>query len=284
MKTLADIKKCPIDYLYLWASDEFISQLGSKGKIIKKKRYYQYQTLYKAVVENVKKDSAIDSTYDQVTKEIAELIKDTYGLTPGEILVKLAMGEQVAGKDFKNGVFGVGATNSTSFGGTGVTVDSVTGNLMKSGQVLFDFADADMDNFTFIYGQDGRVSGYSTIVNGTQYQVGVSYGDDGTVLGFSPASYSDSNGVYNPDGSSFNSKTGSFWQNANNYIPMINKILDWISSIVNSFFPNRTYLTTENTVPLQTEWVEESDNTGLLIAGGAILAGVILSMDNPFKK
>lgn len=282
MKTLADIKKCPIDYLYLWASDEFISQLGSKGKIIKEKRYYQYQTLYKAVVENVKKDSAIDSTYDQVTKEIAALIKDTYGLTPGQILVKLAMGEQVAGKDFKKGVFGVGSTNSTSFGNTGVTVDANTGNLMKNGAVLVDFSDT--KSSTLIYGEDGIPSGYSAVVDGKQYQVAISLDDDGTVLGYSPVSYSDSNGVYNPDGSTFNSNTGSFWQNANNYIPIINKILDWISSIVNSFFPNRTYLTTENTVPLQTEWVEESDNTGLLIAGGAILAGVILSMDNPFKK
>ena len=87
------------DNLYLWASDEFIDQLGSKANIIKKKRYYQYQALYKAVIDNVSKESEVENTYNQWTGEIAAAIKSTYGFTPGEILVRLALGQQVAGID-----------------------------------------------------------------------------------------------------------------------------------------------------------------------------------------
>lgn len=59
-KTKADVLKCPIDYLYLWASDEFISQLGKVGKTIKEKKYNQYQSLYKTVIENEKANSAAE--------------------------------------------------------------------------------------------------------------------------------------------------------------------------------------------------------------------------------
>lgn len=278
-KTLADIKKCPIDYLYLWASDEFISQLGSIGKKIKEKRYYQYQTLYKAVVENVSKDSDIEPTYLQLTKDIATAIEDTYSLTPAQILVKLAMGEEVAGKYFTGGVYGIGESKPTTFA-NGVSVDPATGNLMKGGAVIYNVNKTPVKDITWIYGKGGAVTGYSVIIEGTQYQV--NFGDSMTDA--YAASYSTANGVYAPDGSAFNAEKGTFWQNANNYMPMINKILEWVSSIVNSFFPNRTTLTTTNTVPVQTEWVEEeSDNTGLIIAGGAVLAGVVLlSMNKPY--
>ena len=78
-KTLSDIKKCPIDYLYLWASDEFISKLGSKARIIKQKKYNQYQALWKTVVMNNESASAdeLQELYQQWTSVIASSIKDT---------------------------------------------------------------------------------------------------------------------------------------------------------------------------------------------------------------
>lgn len=274
-KTLADIKKCPIDYLYLWASDEFIAQLGSKANIIKKKRYYQYQALYKAVIDNVDKDSEIESTYNQWTKELATAIKNTYGLTPGEILVRLALGQQVAGKDFKSGIFGVGEAENvvTDFvDDSGATVDSVSGRISVNGKLVA--------TQTPIYGADGTVTGYSALHKGKQYQSS-KQGDQFGVL-----AYSDANGVYSATGSLLSNESCTFWQNANNYIPMIEQILNWVTSLISSFFPNRTVLTPQNTVPVQTEWVEvENDNTGLLVAGGVALAGVLLiTMKNPFKN
>ena len=271
-KTLSDIKKCPIDYLYLWASDEFISKLGSKARIIKQKKYNQYQSLWKTVVMNNESASAdeLQELYQQWTSEIASAIKDTYGYTPGEILVRLAMGQEVAGKNFKNGVYGVGNTPTTSFvQNSSVQVNPLTGVVMQNG--------LPMQNQTAVYGHDGSVIGYSTQVGGEQYQ---SYFVGGQ---YNALSFSNSDGVQYANGGAFNASNASFWQNANNYMPIINSVLSWLTSIVNSFFPNRTVLTPENTVPVQTEWVEPEDNTGLWIAGGfAVVGALLLTMKNPF--
>lgn len=271
-KTLSDIKKCPIDYLYLWASDEFISKLGSKARIIKQKKYNQYQSLWKTVVMNNESASAdeLQELYQQWTSEIASAIKDTYGYTPGEILVRLAMGQEVAGKNFKNGVYGVGNTPTTSFvQNSSVKVNPLTGVVMQNG--------LPMQNQTAVYGHDGSVIGYSTQVGGEQYQ---SYFVGGQ---YNALSFSNSDGVQYANGGAFNASNASFWQNANNYMPIINSVLSWLTSIVNSFFPNRTVLTPENTVPVQTEWVEPEDNTGLWIAGGfAVVGALLLTMKNPF--
>lgn len=271
-KTLLDIKKCPIDYLYLWASDEFISKLGSKARIIKQKKYNQYQSLWKTVVMNNESASAdeLQELYQQWTSEIASAIKDTYGYTPGEILVRLAMGQEVAGKNFKNGVYGVGNTPTTSFvQNSSVQVNPLTGVVMQNG--------LPMQNQTAVYGSDGSVIGYSTQVGGEQYQ---SYFVGGQ---YNALSFSNSDGVQYANGGAFNASNASFWQNANNYMPIINSVLSWVTSIVNSYFPNRTVLTPENTVPVQTEWVEPEDNTGLWIAGGfAVVGALLLTMKNPF--
>lgn len=271
-KTLSDIKKCPIDYLYLWASDEFISKLGSKARIIKQKKYNQYQSLWKTVVMNNESASAdeLQELYQQWTSEIASAIKDTYGYTPGEILVRLAMGQEVAGKNFKNGVYGVGNTPTTSFvQNSSVQVNPLTGVVMQNG--------LPMQNQTAVYGHDGSVIGYSTQVGGEQYQ---SYFVGGQ---YNALSFSNSDGVQYANGGAFNASNASFWQNANNYMPIINSVLSWLTSVVNTFFPNRTVLTPENTVPVQTEWVEPEDNTGLWIAGGfAVVGALLLTMKNPF--
>lgn len=273
-KTKADVLKCPIDYLYLWASDEFISQLGKVGKTIKEKKYNQYQSLYKTVVENEKANSAAEYTqiYNQWTSEIASAIKDTYGLTPAQILVKLAMGEEVLGKNFKAGVYGIGETAGTTFvQSNDYSVDPSSGMILVNGSAA--------TNQTPIYGANGSITGYSYTDGGYQYQSSYQNGQ------YIALSYSNDSMVQTANGKQFDFTKGTFWQNANNYMPIINSILSWVASIVNSYFPNRTLLTTRNTIPLQSEWIEvESDNnTGLLIAGGVIAAGVLLAtMGNPF--
>jgi hypothetical protein len=134
-------------------------------------------------------------------------------------------------------------------------------------------------NQTPIYGTNGSITGYSYTDGGYQYQSSYQNGQ------YIALSYSNDSMVQTANGKQFDFTKGTFWQNANNYMPIINSILSWVASIVNSYFPNRTLLTTRNTVPLQSEWIEvESDNnTGLLIAGGVIAAGVLLAtMGNPF--
>ena len=71
------------------------------------------------------------------------------------------------------------------------------------------------------------------------------------------------------NGGSYDATEASFWQNAENYVPMINSIVEWVLSLISQLLPgNRTVLTTENTVPKQSEWVYEEKSN----AGGALLA------------
>lgn len=270
--TLADIKKCPIDFLYLWASDAFIAELGSKARIIKEKRYYQQQSLYRAVSDNVKaSDSAeLMKYYEQWADDIAKEIYNTYNLTPGQILIKLALGEDVAGKNFQGGVFGVGGSSDSFVQNSQYTVNPVTGKVMYNGMAL--------PGQTAIYDQNGQVSGFSYTGSNGQFQ---SVYGGGTYSAFS---FSNDVGVQTADGKTLTSDKCGFWQNANNYMPMVDKILTWLMSVVNNFFPNRTVITPQNTVPSQREWVEEDGgNTGLWIAGGAVLAGLLLTMRKPTK-
>lgn len=264
-KTLQSILECPTDFLYLWASDGFIAQLGSKSKIIKQKKYYQYQSLWKVMVENTNSNNQteLQEVYKSWTDKIAAAIKDIYGMTPAQILEKLAMGQEVAGKNFKKGVYGVGNTPTTSFvQNSNYEVNPTTGQIMAGG--------GEIGNPTPVYDANGNVGGYSYQVGNMQFQSAYQDGQ------FVALSYSNADGVQDANGNSFKASNASFWQNANNYMPIVNAVLSWVTTIVNSYFPNRTVLTPENTVPVQTEWVEPESNTGGLIAGGAALVGAAL--------
>lgn len=275
-KTLSTLLQCPTDFLYLWASDEFISQLGSKAQIIREKKYYQYQSLWRTMVDNTQSKNAdeLQKTYQSWTKQIADAIKGIYGMTPAEILVKLAMGESVLGKNWNEGVYGgIGKTKLSFSQTTNMTVDGETGMILRDGEVA--------PNQTAIYGADGTVSGYSCLIGDEQFQSAM--GSEGY---YGAYSYSKGNGfVQDSNGNAFNSSASSFWQNTENYMPIVNDLLAWLKSLISSLLPgDRTVLTTENTVPKQTEWVEEDGNGGLLAGGIALAALALITMEQPKKK
>lgn len=277
-KTLSTLLQCPTDFLYLWASDEFIAQLGSKAQIISEKKYYQHQSLWKTMVDNTKSDDpeVLQQTYQSWTKQIAEAIKGIYGIAPAEILVKLAMGEQVLGKNWNQGVYGgIGKTQITFDQKPSMSVDANTGMIVSNGLTL--------DGQTPIYGQDGTISGYSCTVGDEQFQSRI--GSDGY---YGAYTYSKGSGiVQTATGEAFDSSAAGFWENTENYMPIFKDILAWLMSIINSFLPkDRVALTTEKTAPKQTEWVEDSSdgNTGLLAGGIALAALAFITMDQPKGK
>jgi hypothetical protein len=182
------------------------------------------------------------------------------------------MGENVVGKNWKQGIYGIGDLQTTFAQNSAVTVDSASGKILVSG--------VEADGQMPIIGEGGNITGYSYYDRAAnrQYQSGVNAGGQ-----FGAVCYSSPDGVESATGGNFDPSQGSFWQNANNYMPIINSVLSWLTSVVNTFFPNRTVLTPENTVPVQTEWVEPEDNTGLWIAGGfAVVGALLLTMKNPF--
>lgn len=274
-KTLSSILECPIDFLYLWASDGFIAQLGSKASIIKQKKYYQYQALWKTMVENAKTSDAdkLQQEYNSWVDQIAAAITSTYGMTPATILQELALGNDVLGKNWSKGVYGIGNVQISFAQNPSATVDSTTGKILIDGVAP--------DGQTPIYGNGGVITGYSYYDRdgNVQYQSGMN-----TSGVYGAVCYTNSNGVQNATGGNFDPSTGTFWQNANNYMPLVNQVLQWVTSIVNSFFPNRTVLTTENTVPAQTEWVEESNsNCGLILSGLAVVGAALVAFGGKKK-
>lgn len=280
-KTLTDIKKFPIDFLYLWAGDNFISQLGNKASIIAEKKYNQYQTLWRIMVDNEDAGSAEanQEVFTRWTNEIATAIREVYGRTPAEILIDLASGKTVAGKDFSSGIFGIGETPTRSFvQNSNYTVDPATGQIMAGDGATI------KDKQTPIYGENGDVIGYSYTVGGKQYQ---SVKANNEYVAYT---YSDASGVQKANGGSFSASQGTFWQNAENYMPMINNVLDWVMSLVNQLLPSdRVVLTSENTTPKQTEWMyeEKQSNGGIWIAiaaAGAALFGGSLFTTKKNKK
>lgn len=278
-KTLADIKKCPIDFLYLWAGDEFISQLGNKASIIAEKKYNQYQTLWRIMVDVADQgsESANLNEFKRWTNEIASAIYDIYNRTPAEILIDLASGKTVAGKNFNNGVFGIGEAASTSFvQNSNYQVNPETGQIIagSGGDLRTEL------HQTPIYGESGDVTGYSYTAGNTQYQ---SHYQNGQYVALS---YSDVNGVQKANGGSYDSTEASFWQNAENYVPMINSIVEWVLRLISQLLPGqRTVLTSENTVPKQSEWVyEESNASGALLAMVAAGALIFGTSDNKKRK
>lgn len=270
-KTLANVLQCPIDFIYLWASDGFIAQLGSKARIIKEKKYNQYQTLWKIMVDNVKSNNSADlqDAYIDWTNQIADAIKNTYGMTPAVILQKLAMGEDVLGKNWKQGIYGIGEVQSTFSQNSSVTVDGATGQIMVNGVAA--------DGQVPIYGSNGVVTGYSYYdkTANAQFQSGVNANGQ-----YGAACYSNESGVQSATGGTFDQSTGSFWSNAANYIPLIQRVIEWLVSLFGA--GERVVLTRQNTVPEQTEWVEENNGNGGLIAGGLALAGLaLITMEKP---
>ena len=59
-----------------------------------------------------------------------------YGMKPSEVVYRLAKGETVRGKNWNEGMFGIGATpGKLEFpDGSGLIVSSETGNKSKSGK------------------------------------------------------------------------------------------------------------------------------------------------------
>ena len=281
-KTLESILECPIDFIYLWATDDFISQLGNKASIIRSKKYNQYQTLWKTMVENVKSNNRDEliAAYNEWLQRIAAAIEDVYGMKPEEILQKLALGKDVLGKNWRKGVYGISGNVVTTFSqNSAVTVDTTTGKIMVDG--------VEAPGQTPIYGEgDGEtasITGYSyyDAAGNVQYQSGVSAsGQYGAVC------YTNSNGTQKATGGNFDPSTGSFWQNANNYMPIVTDLINWLKSVVDSLLGgNRVVLQPSNTVPEQTEWVEtESNSKGLWIAGAAAAVGLVLFAGGKKRK
>lgn len=252
--TLTEVCKTPLQYLYAFASDQFIDSLtGSRARLISQKRDNAQKIVHTMAVDNNSND---DSWYSSIRQAII----DQTGKTPAQVLVALASGETVSGVNWNGGIYGVGTTPQESFTqDLKITVDPATGQINGLGD----------GNQKPMYNSDGEIIGFSALTKDEkkQYQ-SVKY--NGRYYAYS---YGNSDGTSQyANGTKFNMELcESIFQGINTVLPYVSSIIDTILASV-----GKTAISYSNTAPAQSDWVEEKDNSGLLLLAAAGAGAYVL--------
>lgn len=281
--TIEQAKQHPADFMYIWADENnFLRYINKKyASIIRVKKANQRKLLLLSAEK-------YGTTLDAYTSAIREAFVETYGQTPASALVILAQGGEIAGKNWSEGVFGIGAL-PTSFSnyeinGQAVTVDATTGAIMLGAQ---DITDASKDVYTKSGKKTIVYQRFSKDMSGVRFMSQYSK----TQKKYAPRTWSDDHGSYSArTGKTVSASDGaSIWGNV---LESLQVFVNWILSLFGVSVPERETLNTENTLPNQKEdgFVQESgllDATGLLLilaAGGALVATGGLKVGKKARK
>lgn len=254
----------PANFLYLFADEKnFLSKLDSRtASIIRAKKRNQQQVLVVAAGGN--------QNYNDARNQVRQALVDTYGKSPELILVDLANGKQVAGKNWAAGIYGVGKVIKTTFSqNSGITVDPETGFLMQGDTIV------------------GKSSG-DYVKQGNRCVANTySYTDESgntftsqynkATKKYYAATYTTADGLkQNAEGQEVtNADSSSIWANV---IESVSMFIQWLISLFTGS-SDRTLITDSNTVPSQSDgFIQETNNaSGWLIAalvGGALFFGM----------
>ena len=273
--TKDDIKKSPGDFIYAFLTKDGIMTIAKylgakKADIIQRKRLCQIQLLRAAYDGNI--------NYD----EVAGWIQDAYGMTPSEVITGLISGKSIAGKDWRRGVYGIGATPRNNYADNSqYTVDNKTGKLMSDGQYVTGGLPIYQNNAN----GETYIDGYSYLLNGISYTTKL--GDNNS---YYANTYGTKDGGFFADGSVFKVSQGSnFWSGLSTYFPLIKTLLDWLLNLLKRLFGIDTSdsgekITPEKTVPKQDEFMLEDDKKGMIPILIAALAGGYLILSSNNKK
>lgn len=252
--TIEQAKKQPANFMYIFASDEFLNAIEKKhADVIRVKRANQKKLL----MLSAQKYLGSEDKYTQYTDAIREQFIAYFDCTPAEALVRLAQGKEVAGKNWAKGMYGIGVIKTKKFAGTGVTVQAETGDMWENNTPL------SIDHV--VYGDDGTVCqkfAYDSI-SGNMY---MSQKDKKGK--WYAASYSNDNGqTLNASGITITgADSGSIWETI---ILNLGTFLEWLINLFGG--SKKETLSAENTLPDQQAdgFVYES---GIGEAGGILLA------------
>lgn len=248
---LTNILKCPADFIYLFASDSFISRLSGQYRTT----VYRKNVLQRKYINTCAVDAG--STFQSWRDQIGEAFLTTYGISAQEALNRLAAGENVAGKNWKEGVYGIGATRYEAFTqNQSVTVDASTGKLKVGG--------SEVAGQTAVYSGAGKVVGYSAVIDGATYQSS-KHGNQ-----YYAGTYSTADGAFNADGTTYNAQNSeSIFQSITAWSPLIQQLVQWIMSLFNLQAIQPAQVTAQ-----QSDWIKTKDDKDTwlyFIAGAGIL-------------
>ena len=280
--TLQQAREQSANFLYIFATNKYLSYIKSKyAKVIKVKRANEIKLL---TISAEKYLGSIER-YEDYKNAVKEGFIETYGIDPGDALVKLALGETVAGKNWEKGVYGIGAIHPTTFkgvtvNGQEVTVDKKTGHIFVGSTDITDTQDG------LIYGKVGKQDGVlyqvcSKVVDGKSfmaqyYSVGKTY---------YAKSYSTEAGLFsaNTGATISNTEAGTVWENIKlgtvDFMEWLKTLLSYLG--INISTDTTETINAENTLPNQTAdgyvteagWGEMGTILLATAAGGLLLAG-----------
>ena len=271
------VSKSPIDFIYIFATNDYISAIArgfsaSHAATISEKRTNATRAINGWWKEKTGNKNA---EYNQAKSEVSRLIQAQYGKTPEKILVELAQGKMVAGKDFKAGVFGVGdGTSSLTFAqNPNATVNPTTGAITFKG---VDTSAEGLAKANATINAQGKAVEMNYTLGGKVY---TSYYNP-TTGKFVAGTYGDQNGMQFANGSTYDpSKAASVWQNINTAVPIVQNCITWMADLVADLYGKFNPITPQNTVPAQTDFYTKS-GSGLTTAGfgvaGALVIGALL--------
>lgn len=250
------------NFMYVWADEiKFISKLDKRtAVIIRQKKANQNKIITLSAKE-------YGLTVQEYYNAIRQAFIDSYGCTPVDALMTLAAGGSVAGKNWADGVYGVGALkNSTFTQNKSITIDPATGEIKKNGITVSQLSSA-------VYGKKGGktvVTGYSyTDENGNTYTSQLHKASGVYYAG----QYSTNSGVLqNSNGMNITAAdASSIWESI---ASGLETFVNWLISLFTK--NDKELLTAGNTIPQQTDgFVTETAGGGWLLAVAA--AGILVS-------
>lgn len=272
------LKGAATNLIYAWISEVNLKYCGTAKAIaiITKKRAYQLEFM-----RNIANQAG--GNYDEVRDYVEQCIIDIYGMTPSEVVYRLAQGQTVRGKNWSEGVFGIGATPKLTFpDSSGYKVSADTGEIMDaSGKVL---GSAD----TAMYADNGTLYGYCVQKDGAWYasrynpstnlyEAYETTSKDGVITQVSTGkTYTDPSTV---------ATENTIWENAGLLVPFLNQLLKAILALFNV----KTVTTDDIKInQVQDEWVAQeqgkTSTASLPLLGGIALLGIIGMSKQENKK
>ena len=235
--TIDQVKQNPQMFMYIWVPEAFKNpgvELGKYAKhiLVKQENERRVITL-SAQKYGVKAQDYLDA--------ISDSFYQAFGMYPPEALQRLALGEDVAGKNWAKGVYGVGALTD-SWSGTNISVDNVTGKILQGG--------VEVPGQSASYSAVGKnkINGYTVTIDG------MTYSSRCRNKKYFAGLKADGNGIkYNPDGTQ--AKTAdlsSLWEGCQ---LVWNAFVEWLVKVFGNLDAGdkKEVLNQTNTFPSQVD-------------------------------
>ena len=259
--------------MYIFAGKQFLSKIDSKhSTIIAVKAANQDKILRLSA-------NKYGKTFTDYSEAVYQSFISIYGMTPAKALDRLAKGQNVAGKDWSKGVYGIGAVKSNTFAdaeenGQKITVDESTGH------ILVGSTDKTETNRTVYAEVKGNSVAYQQFY--TDYYTGITYCsqyDKSTGKYYAESFSYESGEKYNAAGKQVSSAdSATVWENIELSTTWLEKIINWLISLFGGGSSTNT-LNKENTQPNQQTdgftYQAGMSTTGMVLLGLAAAGAIV---------